>query len=211
MKSDIFLLKTKDKTLTLVLYALLAALLFLFSFTPLGMLRIGIVEILIAHLPMLLALQLLPFTYGCSFAILFGLCRLIYHTLLPNPLSSFWFSPFAPVVGQDKGSPLALLVNFAPVVAICLLTYLWKLKWKQNLLFLWAAICSLLNTTLVLSLVYVFWHVDLQRTLGEEQILYKLFIGIATSNGFFEALVAALVIPSITLIAKKGLRYGSTH
>lgn len=188
--------KRRQDLYSLVLFSLLFSFTLLFAFTPLGALSFGVVSILIAHLPLIIGFFVLPEKYSYALTFLFGLCRLIRNTYDIQPMSSFWFSPFAPVVNTDKGSLWALAINFLPLVAIILLAKLLNLKqmaWWKTMIF--SAGASLLNTVLVLLGVYLAFREPLEQALSAS--LAPALLGIAFSNGLLEALMAGLAIPVI--------------
>lgn len=188
--------KKKQDLRSLVLFSLLFSFTLLFAFTPIGSISFGVVTILVAHLPMILAFLVLPRPYAVSLAFLFGLCRLIRNTYDIQPLASFWFSPFAPVIGTDKGSWFALLINFLPLIAIVLYARLFSFeKMKFIQVVLWAAGATFLNTLIVLSSVYLIHREPLEKALGQQ--LLPLLVGIASTNGLLEVLFACLTIPFI--------------
>lgn len=205
MNQTTFLSNKRQDLHALVLFSLLFSFTLLFAFTPLGAISFGVVTILIAHLPMILGFFVLPERYSYSLAFLFGVCRLIRNTYDIQPLSSFWFSPFAPVIQSDKGSLWALVINFLPLLAIVVFSKLLNLRafqWWKIILFSVGA--TLLNTSIVLLGVYLAFKEPLEQALSQH--LAPILLGIAFSNGLLEALMAALIIPVIVKAVQSSLK-----
>ena len=101
----------------LVVLAMFTAILFLLTFTPIGMIDLPIIKATVLHVPVIIGALLLGPKKGAFLGGMFGLASLLKNTLVPN-LSSFAFSPLIPVPGLDRGSPWALVVCFVPRILV---------------------------------------------------------------------------------------------
>lgn len=195
----------RKKLKDFVLFSLLISVSLLFSFTPLGSIQIGPVSILLAHLPFILSIFILDDKYVISNGFIFATLRLIKNTISINPVASFWFSPFVPVIGTDEASLWALLINYLPVF-LMLALYFFTKKYKgpdgkylpKLYEILMPAVYSLINTVSVLSSVYLIYADRLKSYFPAFTSLMMAFLFIAFTNGLLEALMASLVIPKLT-------------
>ena len=88
---------------SLAVLAMFTAILFLLTFTPIGMIDLPIIKATVLHVPVIIGALLLGPKKGAFLGGMFGLASLLKNTLVPN-LSSFAFSPLIPVPGLDRGS-----------------------------------------------------------------------------------------------------------
>ena len=102
---------------SLAVLAMFTAILFLLTFTPIGMIDLPIIKATVLHVPVIIGALLLGPKKGAFLGGMFGLASLLKNTLVPN-LSSFAFSPLIPVPGLDRGSPWALVVCFVPRILV---------------------------------------------------------------------------------------------
>lgn len=89
---------------SLAVLAMFTAILFLLTFTPIGMIDLPIIKATVLHVPVIIGALLLGPKKGAFLGGMFGLASLLKNTLVPN-LSSFAFSPLIPVPGLDRGAP----------------------------------------------------------------------------------------------------------
>ena len=91
------------KTSEMVKMALFIALIILLSVTPLGYIPLGAIDATTIQMPVIIGAVLFGWKKGAVLGGVFGLTSLIKNTVQPN-LTSFVFSPFVPVFGEESGS-----------------------------------------------------------------------------------------------------------
>lgn len=103
---------TKNKmfsTKSLVMLALMIAITMILAFTPLGMIRLPVVSITIAHVPAIISAIVLGLYEGMAIALAFGLCSLFLAITAPaSILDPFFVNP---------------LISILPRVLIAVTTY----------------------------------------------------------------------------------------
>ena len=100
---------------SLAVLAMFTAILFLLTFTPIGMIDLPIIKATVLHVPVIIGALLLGPKKGAFLGGMFGLASLLKNTLVPN-LSSLAFSPLIPVPGLVMGL-IALLFRDAYAAA----------------------------------------------------------------------------------------------
>ncbi|MFR5069343.1 MAG: ECF transporter S component [Eubacteriales bacterium] len=98
--------KLNVKYRDLVLLALFAAIVLVLGFTPLGFIPLVVIKATIVHIPVIIGSIVLGPKKGAILGALFGICSLITNTVSPA-LTSFVFTPFYPLPGQEHGSWLS--------------------------------------------------------------------------------------------------------
>ncbi len=194
--------QTKRTYYDLVLWALFAAIVLLLGFTPLGFIPLVVIKATIVHVPVILGSVLLGPKKGAVLGALFGLCSLITNTVSPA-LTSFAFTPFYPLPGQEHGSWLSLFVCFVPRILVGIIPYFVYVglqkamhhNRKAEFLSLAAAGISgaLINTGLVMGLIYVLFGESYAaaRNLAADALIWAILAVVGT-NGVAEAAVAAI-------------------
>ena len=148
------------KTQDMVKLALFAGIIVVLSMTPLGYIPLGAVKATTIHIPVILGSILLGWKAGAALGGLFGLTSLIVNTLTPS-LTSFTFSPFYSL-GGVSGNGWSLVICFVPRILVGIIPYFvfrgLKKLIKSDTVPL--AVCgfvgSMVNTLLVMNLIYVF-------------------------------------------------------
>lgn len=201
------------------------AIIILFTFTPLGFIHLGFVKLTLLHIPVILASLILGKRRGALVGFCFALLSLIINTMSPS-LMSFAFSPIIPVYGSSHGSIFALVVCFVPRIILgyfpgviveiiearlrrnhsdSSLTFSNHYK-KKNQLIIYALLAffsTLLHTALVATMLIVFFLPaisalrEITITEGIFAILFLCF-----NNGIAEAILALIVVPSLTIPLK---------
>ena len=105
------------KTSEMVKMALFIALIILLSVTPLGYIPLGAINATTIQMPVIIGAVLFGWKKGAVLGGVFGLTSLIKNTLQPN-LTSFVFSPFVPVFGEESGSFWAIIISLVPRIMI---------------------------------------------------------------------------------------------
>ncbi|OTP28077.1 ECF transporter S component [Enterococcus mundtii] len=201
---------TKNFTLT----AMFLAIMILLAVTPLGFIPIGPINATTMHIPVIVASIILGPRLGAFLGGTFGMISLIRSTFIPTPLS-FVFSPFIPVIGTDQGSWKALIIALIPRILIGVVPYfvykgiqkLTKNKVNPLSLFLAGIAGSLVNTILVMNLIYFLFQQDYAQVLGTNiNAVYSAVLAVIFTSGVPEAIVAGLVTAAVSTVLLRMIR-----
>ena len=183
--------RTKKMTIT----GMLGAISVVLGFTPLGFIPIGLANVTTMHIPVIIgAIVEGPFV-GAMVGLIFGISSLIKSFMTPTPISFIFMNP---------------LVSVVPRVLIGILTYYFYTAMKKvvrnekTVLLMSGAFGTLVNTVLVLGTAYLLYAQRIVEAMSlPEGGEFAFFMGIATTNGVPEMIVAAVVTAaSVTAIKK---------
>lgn len=201
---------TKNFTLT----AMFLAILILLAVTPLGFIPIGPINATTMHIPVIIASIVLGPRLGAFLGGTFGLISMIRSTVVQTPLS-FVFSPFIPVIGTDHGSLKALLIAFIPRILIGIVPYfvfkgmqkLIKNKANTVSLFIAGLAGSLVNTILVMNMIYFLFQQDYAQVIGKNiNAVYSAVLAVIFTSGVPEAIVAGLATAGVCSVLLRLIR-----
>ena len=191
------------KTSEMVKMALFIALIILLSVTPLGYIPLGAINATTIQMPVIIGAVLFGWKKGAVLGGVFGLTSLIKNTVQPN-LTSFVFSPFVPVFGEESGSFWAIIISLIPrimigVVAALVFALFTKFKLNKTVSSAAAGFCgSLINTVLVMGGIYVFFG---ESYSAAKDIAYNALMATVsatiTGAGITEAIVSAVVCGAV--------------
>lgn len=202
---------------SLAILAMFTAVIFLLTFTPLGLIDLPVIKATVLHVPVIIGSILLGPRKGAFLGGMFGLSSLIKNTLVPG-LSSFVFSPLIPVPGLDRGSPWALFICFVPRILVGVTPWLVyalfrHLPGKRNTgvqagsLALAGIVGALTNTALVMGSIGVIFTEAYAAAQGiPAEAITGFILGIVAANGIPEAIVAAVVTPAVCVPLVKALK-----
>ena len=189
-----------------VLAAAFAAIILLMAFTPLGFIPLPFIKMTIIHIPVILGAVILGPKYGAFLGFLFGLTSLINNTITPA-ITSFTFTPAIPVPGTGHGTPLSLLVCFAPRILVGVLPYfaykgmgkLLKGKTKNVVPLAVAGLTGAMTNTIgVMGLIYLLFKDAYAAARGvSTDAVAGIVLGIVGFNGVIEAIGAAILVAAI--------------
>lgn len=196
------------KTLYLVQLAMLTAILLILNFTPIGFLKIGLVEITFMAIPVIIGGVVLGPFAGAFLGLVFGLCSL---SLAPaHPLFGVVFAENPLLIAAICIIP-RILVGLSAAFIARIATKVGK--YEKLSYFAAGLIGSLVNTVLFLGGVIFFLESYITPKMAEFGLLTaKSFIGfwlsIGIINGIPEAIActiisAAVIIPLKTVVLKK--------
>ena len=191
------------KTSEMVKMALFIALIILLSVTPLGYIPLGAINATTIQMPVIIGAVLFGWKKGAVLGGVFGLTSLIKNTLQPN-LTSFVFSPFVPVFGEESGSFWAIIISLVPrimigVIAALVFALLTKFKVNKTVSSAAAGFCgSLANTVLVMGGIYFFFgeSYSAAKDIAYNTLMATVFATI-TGAGITEAIVSAVVCGAV--------------
>ena len=198
---------------SLAVLAMFTAILFLLTFTPIGMIDLPIIKATVLHVPVIIGALLLGPKKGAFLGGMFGLASLLKNTLVPN-LSSFAFSPLIPVPGLDRGSPWALVVCFVPRILVGVTPWLvYTLPRRRGSVLqagsmaLSAVVGAFTNTALVMGLIALLFRDAYAAAQGiPAEAVLGFILGIVAANGVPEAIVAAILVPAVCIPMGKALK-----
>lgn len=199
-------MKTRDLTFT----AIFISIILLFSFTPLGFIHLGVIKATLVHIPVIIGALILGPRIGALLGLCFGLISMVINTFTPSALS-FAFSPFVPVIGTNQTSWWAILIALVPRILVGIIPYYvyqmllkknnTSVKHQQMSLFVAGISGSLVNTLLVMNLIYFLFQDAYSAVKGVEigVGLYKAVLSVILINGVPEALVAGIATSAVTI------------
>ncbi len=207
-------MKTK-KTSDMVKMALFVALIVLLSVTPLGYIPIGAINATTIQMPVIIGAIIFGWKKGAVLGGVFGLTSLIKNTVQPNA-TSFVFSPFVPVFGEEGGSLWAIVICLLPrimigITAALIFWALTKTKLSKTVAAAAAGFCgSLTNTVLVMGGIYLFFgeSYSAANNIAYETLLLTVSAAI-TGAGITEAVVSAVVCGAVCTALFKYLKKGN--
>lgn len=178
--------------------ALFAALIFLMSFTPfLGYIPLGFTRATIVHIPVILGSLLLGPKKGAFLGGIFGLTSFLNNTFNPTP-TSFVFTPFYSL-GEISGGPASLAVCFLPRIFVGVAPWfvyraVRRLDRREGVsvpgLALAGVAGSLVNTLLVLNLIFLFFGDSYAAASRAARTGYGFILSLIGVNGIPEAIIA---------------------
>ena len=206
---------------SLAILAMFTAVIFLLTFTPLGLIDLPVIKATVLHVPVIIGSILLGPRKGAFLGGMFGLASLMKNTLVPN-LSSFVFSPFIPVPGLDRGSPWALFICFVPRILVGVSPWLVYALFRHlpggrraggqtGAMALAGVVGAFTNTALVMGLIGVVFTDAYAAAQGiPVETVAGFILGIVAANGIPEAAVAAVVTPAVCVPLVKALKLEKT-
>ena len=187
----------------MVKMALFIALIILLSVTPLGYIPLGAINATTIQMPVIIGAVLFGWKKGAVLGGVFGLTSLLKNTVQPN-LTSFVFSPFVPVFGEESGSLWAVVISLLPrimigIVAAAVFAVLVRTKLSKTVASAAAGFCgSLANTVLVMGGIYLFFG---ESYSAAKDIAYNTLLATVsttiTGAGITEAVVSAVVCGAV--------------
>ena len=206
---------------SLAILAMFTAIIFLLTFTPLGLIDLPVIKATVLHVPVIIGSILLGPRKGAFLGGMFGLSSLIKNTLVPG-LSSFVFSPLIPVPGLDRGSLWALFICFVPRILVGVSPWLVYALFRHlpggrragvqtGAMALAGVVGAITNTALVMGLIGVVFTDAYAAAQGiPVETVAGFILGIVAANGIPEAVVAAVVTPAVCVPLVKALKLEKT-
>ena len=183
--------------------ALFMAIIILLSVTPLGYISLGVINATTIQMPVIIGAVLFGWKKGAFLGGVFGITSLIKNTIQPN-VTSFVFSPFVPVFGEESGSFFAIIISLLPrimigVIAALVFALLSKTKIRTEIKAAAAGFFgSLTNTVLVMGGIYAFFG---ESYSAAKEIAYEALLATVsatiTGAGITEAVVSAVVSAAV--------------
>ena len=203
MKGKIFMKKVNTFKLTLT--AIFTAIIIVMSFTPLGYLKVGVIEITFTTIPVALGAMIAGPAVGAFLGFAFGMTSFI---------QCFGFSAFgAALLGINP--IFTAIVCLVPRILMGWLTGLifkgLRSKCSKPLVanFVGGIVAPLLNTLFFMSaLILLFWNTEFIQSLASGMNILAFVVAFVGINGLIEAVVAAIInIPASRALEKGFRRY----
>lgn len=185
----------------MTLAAFFIALQVVMTLTPVGYIPIGPINVTTMHIPVILSGIFLGAKYGALTGFVFGLTSMLRATFAPG-ITSFLFSPFI-TVGGISGNFSSLIIVFGPRILLGWLSakMFRILRKKINdtaACAVAAAANTMIHTLLVMGLIGLFFGPQYASALGvETSAVLGIILGVITTNGIAETVLAAIVIPAL--------------
>lgn len=206
----------------LVLLAMFTAIIFVLTFTPIGLIDLPLIKATILHVPVIIGSILLGPRKGAILGFVFGLASFIKNTIAPSALS-FAFSPLIPVPGLDHGSPWAVFICFVPRILVGVTPWLVfqlakyinegrNLGVRTGGMVCAAVVGAFTNTALVMGTIFLVFRQAYATMSGipVNEVL-GVILGVVGANGVPEAIVAAVITPAVCLPLARVLKLNLTH
>lgn len=194
-------MKKYNEIRQMTLAAFFIALQVVMTLTPIGYIPIGPINVTTMHIPVILAGIFLGTKYGALCGFVFGLTSMLRATFAPG-ITSFLFSPFI-TVGGISGNFSSLIIVFGPRILLGWLSAkMFRLLRKKigdlTACAVTAAVNTMIHTLLVMGLIWMFFGPQYAEALGvETSAIFGIILGVITSNGIAETILAALVVPAV--------------
>lgn len=185
--------KTNVRRMTII--AMLSAISILMSLVPmLGYIPIGPTSATIMHIPVIIGAIMEGPVVGASVGFIFGLTSLIKALTAPTVTSFAFINPLVSILPRIIIG-IASYYVYVGVVAV--------IKNKSISAAIAGALGSLVNTVGVLGMIYVLYAEKFVKALGiTGSTSTKVLVGLATTSGIPEAIVAALVVMGVISVLK---------
>ena len=211
---------SRYSTMSMVQVAIFGAIICIMAFTPfLGYIPLGFTRATIIHIPVIIASLLMGPKKGGVLGFLFGLTSFINNTINPTA-TSFVFTPFYSM-GEISGGIGSVIICFIPRILVGIVPYfVYKLVLRlssettknrgvSNIGLVLAGISgALVNTLLVMNLIYIFFG-DAYIKASEKAVSlgYMVILSIIGINGVPEAIIAGILTLCIgKVLLKKNVR-----
>ena len=194
-----------NKTRSIALLGMFAAIIFLMTFTGVGIIPLPFVRPTTLHIPVIIGALLLGPKYGAALGFIFGLASMMFATFNPGP-TSFVFSPFIQMPGTESGSASALLVAFVPRILVGVIPWyvyiglrkLTKDKFNLAALAITGVAGSLTNTLLVMHLIFLLFGESWNAARATPaDAIYAAILGIIAVNGIPEAIASGVLVAAV--------------
>ena len=211
---------SRFSTMSMVQVAIFGAIICIMAFTPfLGYIPLGFTRATIIHIPVIIASLLMGPKKGGVLGFVFGLTSFINNTINPTA-TSFVFTPFYSV-GEISGGIWSVIICFVPRILVGVVPYfVYKLvlrfvsedtrkKGVSSVGLVLAGVSgALVNTLLVMNLIFVFYGDPYIKASGEAAALgYTFILSVIGINGVPEAIVAGILTLCIgKVLLKKNVR-----
>ena len=183
--------------------ALLAAIMIVMAFTPLGYIPLPFMNATTMHIPVIVGACLLGPKVGGVLGGLFGITSVVKATIQPN-ITSCVFTPVYSFSPEFHGSWMSLVGAILPriligVVAGLVFQGLVKLIRNQTVSLAVAGVLgSMTNTIGVMGLIYLLFGEQYAAAGGTDpSLLLGVILGVVCTNGIVEAIIAGVLTAAV--------------
>ena len=191
----------KAKTRSLVLTAILIAIMLVFGFTPIGYIPLPFARLTLMCLPVIIGTLVLGIRTGMGLSLVFIITSIAQLFIAPDVVSSLFYvdSPALYIL-------CLILPRLAIPITTTLLYTVIKGKSEKVALVVSSAVGSLTNTFLYLLLLQLFFVPALAAGLTiNDAAATGMIWGVVLTNGLPEAAIAAVACPLIVNALKKSI------
>ena len=181
--------KKKTDVRRMAIIGVLSAISIMLSMTPLGFIPIGPTNATIMHIPVIIGAIIEGPVVGITVGFIFGATSLLKALTMPTITSFAFVNP---------------LVSVLPRMLIGIVAYyVYKLtiKFTKNVFvsgWITGVIGSLVNTAVVLGMIYILYGARYAEALGESASAAKtLILTLVATNGIPEAIVGGFVVSAV--------------
>lgn len=179
----------------MAIIGVLAAISIMLSMTPLGFIPIGPTNATIMHIPVIIGAIVEGPLVGITVGFIFGATSLLKALTMPTITSFAFVNP---------------LVSVLPRMLIGIVAYyVYKLtiKFTKNVFvsgWITGVMGSLVNTAVVLGMIYILYGARYAEALGESASAAKtLILTLVATNGIPEAIVGGFVVSAVCVVFNK--------
>lgn len=194
-----FKVKSKQRKKTdvrkMAIIGVLSAISIMLSMTPLGFIPIGPTNATIMHIPVIIGAIIEGPVVGITVGFIFGATSLLKALTMPTITSFAFVNP---------------LVSVLPRMLIGIVAYyVYKLtiKFTKNVFvsgWITGVMGSLVNTAVVLGMIYILYGARYAEALGESASAAKtLILTLVATNGIPEAIVGGFVVSAVCVVFNK--------
>jgi uncharacterized membrane protein len=190
-------MKNRQRILYITTYGLMISILTLMGFVPfLGFITLSTASITIIHIPVLIGAYILKGKSGLILGLSFGLISylVVLTASSPGPTDVLFLNPMISIFPR-------IFFGLTIMGMFSLIDFFFKHKVVNKVVLSIASfVLTVLHTTYVLTMIYVFEGAFIEATFGS---LGGFIWGILLSNGFIEAVLAALIVPTVVIVLSK--------
>ena len=187
--------RKKTDVRRMAIIGVLSAISIMLSMTPLGFIPIGPTNATIMHIPVIIGAIIEGPVVGITVGFIFGATSLLKALTMPTITSFAFVNP---------------LVSVLPRMLIGIVAYyVYKLtiKFTKNVFvsgWITGVIGSLVNTAVVLGMIYILYGARYAEALGESASAAKtLILTLVATNGIPEAIVGGFVVSAVCVVFNK--------
>lgn len=187
--------KKKTDVRRMAIIGVLSAISIMLSMTPLGFIPIGPTNATIMHIPVIIGAIIEGPVVGITVGFIFGATSLLKALTMPTITSFAFVNP---------------LVSVLPRMLIGIVAYyVYKLtiKFTKNVFvsgWITGVMGSLVNTAVVLGMIYILYGARYAEALGESASAAKtLILTLVATNGIPEAIVGGFVVSAVCIVFNK--------
>ncbi|WP_330623531.1 MULTISPECIES: ECF transporter S component [Romboutsia] len=187
--------KKKTDVRRMAIIGVLSAISIMLSMTPLGFIPIGPTNATIMHIPVIIGAIIEGPVVGITVGFIFGATSLLKALTMPTITSFAFVNP---------------LVSVLPRMLIGIVAYyVYKLtiKFTKNVFvsgWITGVMGSLVNTAVVLGMIYILYGARYAEALGESASAAKtLILTLVATNGIPEAIVGGFVVSAVCVVFNK--------